>query len=117
MCRVLEVSRSGFHAWIKRAPSGRAREDARLTDRIREIHAANPAGLRIAARAFVHRRSRPTKAELRAEVFDYIEVFFNRQSCPRTLGQLFRRNSRTAPCARRGPVPPLRGSHPPTRSS
>ena len=41
MCRVLEVSRSGFHAWIKRAPSARAREDARLTERIREIHALN----------------------------------------------------------------------------
>jgi putative transposase len=41
MCRVLEVSRSGFHAWAKRAPSARAREDARLTERIREIHQRN----------------------------------------------------------------------------
>ena len=41
MCRVLEVSRSGFHAWRRRAPSARAREDARLTGRIREIHQAN----------------------------------------------------------------------------
>jgi putative transposase len=41
MCRVLEVSRSGFHAWVKRAPSARARDDARLTERIREIHALN----------------------------------------------------------------------------
>jgi putative transposase len=41
MCRVLGVSRSGFHAWAKRAPSARAREDARLTERIREIHALN----------------------------------------------------------------------------
>ena len=41
MCRVLDVSRSGFHAWARRAPSARAREDARLTGRIREIHAAN----------------------------------------------------------------------------
>ena len=41
MCRVLEVSRSGFHAWCKREPSARAREDARLTERIREIHAEN----------------------------------------------------------------------------
>jgi putative transposase len=38
MCRVLEVSRSGFHAWAKRAPSARSREDARLTERIHEIH-------------------------------------------------------------------------------
>jgi putative transposase len=41
MCRVLGVSRSGFHAWEGRAPSKRAREDGRLTMRIREIHAAN----------------------------------------------------------------------------
>jgi putative transposase len=41
MCRVLEVSRSGFHAWAKRAPSARASEDERLTERIREIHQCN----------------------------------------------------------------------------
>jgi putative transposase len=39
MCRVLGVSRSGFHAWVKRPPSARAVEDERLTERIREIHA------------------------------------------------------------------------------
>ncbi len=38
MCRVLEVSRSGFHAWVKRPPSARAVKDARLTDRIRVLH-------------------------------------------------------------------------------
>jgi putative transposase len=41
MCRVLEVSRSGFHAWAKREPSARALEDERLTERIREIHRVN----------------------------------------------------------------------------
>lgn len=41
MCRVLRVSRSGFHAWARRAPSARALEDARLTERIREIHREN----------------------------------------------------------------------------
>ena len=41
MCRVLEVSRSGFHAWQHRKPSARAQDDARLTERIREIHEAN----------------------------------------------------------------------------
>jgi putative transposase len=41
MCRVLEVSRSGYHAWTKRKPSARKLEDARLTDRIAEIHALN----------------------------------------------------------------------------
>lgn len=38
MCRVLGVSRSGFHAWQDRPLSLRAAEDERLTQRIREIH-------------------------------------------------------------------------------
>jgi putative transposase len=38
MCRVLGVSRSGFHAWQTRKPSQRALEDQRLTARIAEIH-------------------------------------------------------------------------------
>ena len=39
MCRVLEVSRSGYHAWAAREPSTRAIADARLTVRIGGIHA------------------------------------------------------------------------------
>jgi putative transposase len=38
MCRVLEVSRSGFHAWARREPSARAVADAALSGRIAEIH-------------------------------------------------------------------------------
>ena len=38
MCRVLEVSRSGYHAWAGREPSARAREDERLSDRIGVLH-------------------------------------------------------------------------------
>jgi putative transposase len=41
MCRVLGVSRSGFHAWAKREPSARALEDERLTERIAAIHRLN----------------------------------------------------------------------------
>jgi putative transposase len=41
MCRVLGVSRSGFHAWDNRGPSRREREDERLMVRIREIHVEN----------------------------------------------------------------------------
>lgn len=41
MCRVLGVSRSGFHAWARRPSSARAVEDRRLTERIVAIHAAN----------------------------------------------------------------------------
>lgn len=36
----------------------------------------------------IHRRTWPTKAELRTEVFDYIEVFYNRQRRRSTLGGL-----------------------------
>ncbi len=41
MCRMLEVSASGFHAWRRRPPSDRALSDVWLLERIRVIHAEN----------------------------------------------------------------------------
>jgi putative transposase len=38
MCRLLGVSRSGFHAWERRPPSDRALADAWLVDRITTVH-------------------------------------------------------------------------------
>jgi putative transposase len=38
MCRVLGVSRSGFHAWERREPSRRACQDASLGELIGRIH-------------------------------------------------------------------------------
>ena len=38
MCRMLRVSKSGYHDWKCRAPSKRSREDAALTERVREVH-------------------------------------------------------------------------------
>lgn len=38
MCETLGVSKSGFHAWERRAPSDRALSDAWLSSRIKEIH-------------------------------------------------------------------------------
>jgi putative transposase len=38
MCRVLRVSRTGFHNWERRAPSDRALTDAWLTEKIKRIH-------------------------------------------------------------------------------
>ena len=38
MCRCLKVSASGFHDWVKRAPSMRARDNARLLERIHQHH-------------------------------------------------------------------------------
>jgi putative transposase len=40
-CRVLSVSRTGFHNWERRAPSDRALTDAGLTERIKQIHDAS----------------------------------------------------------------------------
>jgi putative transposase len=39
LCRVLEVSSSGFYAWQHRQPSQRQRADNQLTDGIRTVHA------------------------------------------------------------------------------
>ena len=41
MCRVLGLSPSGYYAWLRREPSARARRDAQLTERIKEIWGAN----------------------------------------------------------------------------
>ena len=38
LCRVLGVSTSGYYAWSDRPPSARARENAELLERMREIH-------------------------------------------------------------------------------
>jgi len=41
MCRVLKVSRSGFHAWQDRPLSQHAQDDQRLAEQIAEIHQGN----------------------------------------------------------------------------
>jgi hypothetical protein len=41
MCRVLDVSSSGYYAWVKRPPSARAVTDAALIVEIRAAHAAS----------------------------------------------------------------------------
>ena len=38
MCRVLEVSTSGYYAWCKRSPSARAQAEAEITSRMNAIH-------------------------------------------------------------------------------
>ena len=39
LCAVLQVSASGFYAWLKRKPSRRAQANAALAERIRAVHA------------------------------------------------------------------------------
>ena len=41
MCRVLRVGRSGYQSWVRRLPDPRAREDAELSARFRDIHEAS----------------------------------------------------------------------------
>ena len=41
MCRALEVNRTSFHDWERRAPSDRALSDAWLSEKIKQIHAAS----------------------------------------------------------------------------
>ena len=41
MCRALEVSESGYHAWSKREVSKRAQEDQALAEQIEQIFQAN----------------------------------------------------------------------------
>jgi putative transposase len=43
MCRVLNVSASGYYAWCDRPPSQRAIDNAVLTERIRSVHAESDA--------------------------------------------------------------------------
>ncbi len=40
MCRALEVNRTSFHDWERRAPCNRALTDAWLTEKIKQIHEA-----------------------------------------------------------------------------
>src|SRR5207248_7450712 len=41
MCRVLEVSVSGYYAWRKRTPSQHSREDAQLAEKVKMAFQAN----------------------------------------------------------------------------
>jgi putative transposase len=42
LCRAFGVSRSGFYAWLNRAPSPRKQEDERLTVAIKAVHVQTP---------------------------------------------------------------------------
>ena len=41
MCKLLNVSRSGYHAWVKRPESRRSRENQALEAKIRVLHSAS----------------------------------------------------------------------------
>ena len=41
LCEALGVSRSGFHAWLKRGPCARSREDEAITPAVRASFVAS----------------------------------------------------------------------------
>ncbi|MCP3895727.1 MAG: IS3 family transposase [Bacteroides sp.] len=41
ICKLLNVSRSGYYAWLKRPKSRRARDNQALEDKIRVLHSAS----------------------------------------------------------------------------
>jgi len=38
MCRLYEVTRGGFYAWLRRQPSARAQADGQLLQRVHQVH-------------------------------------------------------------------------------
>jgi hypothetical protein len=43
LCRVLDVSRASFYAWLERGPSARAQADQQLLGQISKLHRARAA--------------------------------------------------------------------------
>ena len=100
MCGVLHVSRSGFYAWLAQPVSARAETNRALTDQIvrwhhqtRRVYGAVKHDNAVAESFFstlknelVHDRTFLTRDEARSQVFEFIEVFYNRQRAHQTLG-------------------------------
>lgn len=38
LCRVMQVSKSGYHAWVKRPESEPSKQNNQLVEKIRKIH-------------------------------------------------------------------------------
>lgn len=98
MCRVLEVSRSGYHAWRSRPESSREIENKALAEHgmlcsmSRKADCWDNAVMESFYRGLktelVHQRNHATKEEARREIFEYVEVFYNRQRIHSYLGYL-----------------------------
>ena len=71
MCRVLVVSRAGFYEWHSRSPSRRSLEDMRLMPLVRTSFFST------IKRERLDRKEYATRDGARADVFDYIERFYN----------------------------------------
>jgi Integrase core domain len=69
---TLAVSRSGYHAWASRQPGPRAQADLVLVPLITQAHDES--------------RQFATRAEAKAAIFEWIEVFYNRTRFHSALG-------------------------------
>lgn len=67
MCRVLEVTHSGYYAWLKHPQSARATDNARLLTLIRASFNASD-GIYGSPRVFL---------DLREAIAEYIDAFYN----------------------------------------
>jgi putative transposase len=63
MCRLLNVSKSGFYAWDRRVISARERADIELTVRIRAIHQRS-------RETYGHRTSTPSSRTITVSASD-----------------------------------------------
>jgi transposase InsO family protein len=94
LCRMLGVSRSGFHAWERRAPSDRDLADAWLVEQIKEIHAESRQtyGARRVHRALRHRGLRVGRKR--------VERLMRREQISGLVPKRFRRTTIRAPGVR-----------------
>lgn len=82
LCGVLGVSVSGYYAWRKRSSAPTSRRKMANQDLLREIQLIHQESERI------YRRHYATRSEARADIFLYIEGFYNRRRLHSTLGYL-----------------------------
>ncbi len=109
MCRLLRVSASGYYAWRTRPESSRTKSDRRLMAEVRRAHqdskgvygsprvhaelvangnAVVESLFGLLKRERVNRVRYRTRDEARADLFDYIEVFYNRKRRHGYLGNI-----------------------------
>jgi Integrase core domain len=94
-CEVLGVSRSGFYAWQERPPAKRTQAPPRRA-RLREQSRRGNCWDNAVAESFfstlkielVSQCAWATRVEARADLFEYLEVFYNGQRRHSSLGYL-----------------------------
>lgn len=88
MCRALAVSPAGYYAWRGRPESRRVAANRTLLAAIRALHqdSRQTYGSPSIWCELVYHRHDATRAEATQDIFEYIEVFYNRTRRHSTLG-------------------------------